>query len=390
MRRRRGFTVIEVIVIVVVLGILAGLVTVGFGSWRQTLAKQEIQSDLNSLAAAMGSALNFSNGYPQYIPSTVSMSDNVTLTYVKGDAQGYCVEARSSEAPSLIYYLSSNEKQPMVGTCATVVLNEGSGGVPAIAYSDNFVGTGTLGSMSTGSPSVPWQFLNSTSSTWTRNSSGYASTTTAASSNPIAFVDTRVADVSITAQPRSMGSAVYFRVTDSGNWLRLRVNQTSSTSTSTSYTSYYEYQVRNEPTWYSNGGPISSTSSGAITNCQNWANQMMASGSYTAWRGCSTAVQNTSTTTSYYYYLILDKSVGGAVTQLASTYVGSTMPAYVKVVAKGNSLQTSYGSNSSTTSTGSTVSDGTNASSTKHGIGYAQSSSGTPTGVTSVSIVNAP
>lgn len=259
-----------------------------------------------------------------------------------------------------------------------------------INYSDDFLSSGALGTVKTGTPAVTWEFLNSTSSNWTRNSGGFASSTTAASSNPMAIANVGKADVSITEGVRSTGNAIYFRVVDATNWLRLRVNYDRvATGTSTYYTSYLEYQVRNEPTWYSNGGPIASTANQAITNCQNQGNQMLASGSYTAWRGCNSAVQSTSTNYSYYYYLILDKSVNGTISTLDSQSLGS-LPAFIKVIAKGSSIQTFYGSTSATTSSSITANDGTNSTATKHGIGYAASSYNSPTGVTSITITDAP
>lgn len=117
---RKGFTIVELLIVIAVLGILAGISIGGYSQWRTTTAKQEVRSDLVGAATAMESARNFSNGYPLSLPSTFQKSAGVNLTYkVGGTTSAYCLNASSIKVPSVVYYLSSanGNKTPAVGTC---------------------------------------------------------------------------------------------------------------------------------------------------------------------------------------------------------------------------------------------------------------------------------
>jgi prepilin-type N-terminal cleavage/methylation domain-containing protein len=117
---RRGFTIVELSVVMVVLGILAGIVIVSVGSWRTSAARKEVQSDLNGVVAGMNSARNFNNGYPSSLPGSFTASPNVQLTYVSGDAGGYCIDGKSKLTASATYFIDTIRTggQPRYGTCA--------------------------------------------------------------------------------------------------------------------------------------------------------------------------------------------------------------------------------------------------------------------------------
>lgn len=113
-----GFTLVEVLIIIVVLAILVTLSIVAAGDWRKSSAETEVKSDLTSLAGAMESARNFSNGYPTSIPTTFTASSNVTVTYKSGTASAYCVEAVSKVVTTVIYRVDSTAgKEPQSGAC---------------------------------------------------------------------------------------------------------------------------------------------------------------------------------------------------------------------------------------------------------------------------------
>ena len=116
---KNGFTIVELLVIIVVVGVLAGITVVGYGAWRTRVAQAEVKSDLNGVYGAMENARNFGNGYPTSIPSSFQSSEGVTVTYVSGDAKSYCVEARSNAVNSVRFFLNIAEgKEPREGQCA--------------------------------------------------------------------------------------------------------------------------------------------------------------------------------------------------------------------------------------------------------------------------------
>lgn len=111
---------VELITVIAVIAILAGLSIAGYAQWRKTVAQREVQSDLIGAATAMENARNFSSGYPLAIPASFVKSDGVNLSYkAGGTATAFCLNASSVKVPSVTYYLSSTNgnKTPAVGTC---------------------------------------------------------------------------------------------------------------------------------------------------------------------------------------------------------------------------------------------------------------------------------
>ena len=131
LRNIPGFTVVEVIVVIIVIGILATIVIVGYGAWRTNMAESELKSDLNGVYAGMEDKRNWEDGYPVLSGGTVYdgsgttssifiQSDGVILTYYDGDSDSFCIDAQSKARPSVLMYLDTSDgnKEPKKGTCA--------------------------------------------------------------------------------------------------------------------------------------------------------------------------------------------------------------------------------------------------------------------------------
>jgi prepilin-type N-terminal cleavage/methylation domain-containing protein len=377
---QKGFTAVELLITLFIASIF---LLAGYQLYTQVIRDGQEASNLSEVSnlthkrlqsAATTAAADLSGSCtsepaPTSSQSTVpgigTVTYTTTITCPRGTAAAadlFLVKVKAT------YTLNGNQQTVEHAT----YVSSGTAAVPAsIDYSDDFASSGALGNVKTGSPTVAWEFLNSTSSNWTRNSGGYASSTTAASSNPMAVADVNKADVTITEKVRSTGNAIYFRVTSSSDWLRLRVNEESIRYRSGTW---YTYDCSDDGY---DGQPDYSTQ---VSNLDcSYVN-----------RGDSVLL-STSPIYSYRdeYALILDKSVAGTVTQLGSTDLNTSMPAYIKIIARSTSIEAFYGSSESATTSASSVTDSTNQDATKHGVGYASSTSGSVTGISAVSIKDA-
>lgn len=115
----KGFTIVEIIVVITVIGLLAGLTFVGYGAWRSSALSAKVKNDLQSAAAAMETERAFGDGYPESVPSSFTPSEGVTLTGGSADGATYCIAGSSTEDPSVVFHITEQTKtaEPSEGGC---------------------------------------------------------------------------------------------------------------------------------------------------------------------------------------------------------------------------------------------------------------------------------
>ncbi len=110
-RRTRGFTIVELLVVIAVIGVLVAMTIFGFGSWRKRTAETEVKSALTSVSSAMKNAKNFGSGYPTNFPAGYSAHAHVVLELVSASSTAYCINGYSTEVASVRMSISStNDK----------------------------------------------------------------------------------------------------------------------------------------------------------------------------------------------------------------------------------------------------------------------------------------
>ena len=136
----KGFTIVELAVVIMILGILAGLVGVSWNGWQKRSAESEVKSDLAMAASAMESTKNFSNGYPSTLPTSIKSSENVSLQRVWGDSTKYCIQATNLNRTSVVFYIRNNQSgTAQSGSCPAPELPPSTPSPSAIVVSSTSV-----------------------------------------------------------------------------------------------------------------------------------------------------------------------------------------------------------------------------------------------------------
>ncbi len=132
---KNGFSITELIVVIVVIGILASISVVGYTGWRKSTTENQLKSELIMAAAAMENYRNFNGEYPQDINEVFTSKSGAALSGGSQDGENYSIDIASSDGqsrrstnnngdiligPAPVIYLDAADKRSYSGAGSTV------------------------------------------------------------------------------------------------------------------------------------------------------------------------------------------------------------------------------------------------------------------------------
>jgi Tfp pilus assembly protein PilE len=117
-----GFTLVELLIIIIVIGILATLTVVSYSEVQEQAAESSVKSDLQNAAAQLEKDRARDGVYPATAQAAnkgdgLLASDGNTLTYVVR-SNGYCVAVASDRLDGASFYKENAEGTIQAGVCA--------------------------------------------------------------------------------------------------------------------------------------------------------------------------------------------------------------------------------------------------------------------------------
>lgn len=129
--RTYGFTIVELLIVIVVVGILAGITYVGYNGIQKRATESVIKSDLAQAAKAIEThSLRREKGQygasaPTVLPDSLKNSTDRPFRYFQRDGGGgYCADMGSSRNEDVSFYVDSTNDEPKTGVCPESIVAE--------------------------------------------------------------------------------------------------------------------------------------------------------------------------------------------------------------------------------------------------------------------------
>lgn len=134
---RRGFTIVELLIVIVVIGILAAIVIVAFNGIQDRAKVTSISSGLKQYSKSIAAYNTINDRYPTSLEEAgVKNANGISYQYTSASAQEYCLTATSG---TMTYYISQVDNSVQSGVCSNynlLVWDEASSPTVAGASSD--------------------------------------------------------------------------------------------------------------------------------------------------------------------------------------------------------------------------------------------------------------
>lgn len=112
----RGFTIVELVIVVIVIGVLAGIVTVAYRGATASAQEAALKSDLKAASAELTRQLTYSNAYPDTAEGLPGSNETVYV-YSKKKADQFCLSATWQGAANGKTFHITHEDMVREGEC---------------------------------------------------------------------------------------------------------------------------------------------------------------------------------------------------------------------------------------------------------------------------------
>lgn len=126
--RNRAFTVVELMIVVVVIGILAAVTTIGYRGLQTRVVETDIKNDASKISDSLEIYYLKNKAFPNELADLgqINKSDNTSLTYESNGAS-YCLNAFNTE-PGVKSFTVRDDSNVIEGTCDGWVASSGDTG----------------------------------------------------------------------------------------------------------------------------------------------------------------------------------------------------------------------------------------------------------------------
>ena len=122
-RKQNGFTIVELIIAVVTIGIFAGMMISASNNYLQRAAEHSAKNSLIAASAEMKKVHNKTGEYPSSLSQNVALS-GIVVNVHQHDAQTFCVRAVSEKYADIAFHMVESDRKTQQGMCPG---SEGSG-----------------------------------------------------------------------------------------------------------------------------------------------------------------------------------------------------------------------------------------------------------------------
>ena len=120
-----GFTIIELIVVILVISILSTIVSISYGSYLHDTGETQVKTDLISAASKLKTAAVDSGVYPSsgskadLVAAGFEGSSDVTITpiVVTAPDTSFCLSGTSNKYSDITFYITATAAEPSTTVC---------------------------------------------------------------------------------------------------------------------------------------------------------------------------------------------------------------------------------------------------------------------------------